>query len=153
MWWIRKGLIWFHRYLGIALSLLFVVWFVSGIGMMFAGGMPRLSLQERLQREPAIDLALIKLSPAEAAARATAGDEEEAGSGQATGRRGGGAALRAVLDRPIYRVAGQNVFADDGSILDGIDSAMAMKVASHFMGGIPMDRMQHTLLEEVDQWT
>ena len=66
MKWLRKGLIAIHRYLGIALSLLFVVWFISGIGMMFAGGMPTLSLQERLQRESTIDLARIKLTPAEA---------------------------------------------------------------------------------------
>jgi len=41
MRWVRKSLILTHRYLGTALGLLFFVWFVSGIGMMYAGGMPR----------------------------------------------------------------------------------------------------------------
>ena len=39
----RKSLILVHRYLGIALGLLFVTWFLSGIGMMYAGVMPTLS--------------------------------------------------------------------------------------------------------------
>ena len=46
----RKAMILSHRYLGIALSLLFVVWFASGITMMYAGGMPRLTPDERLER-------------------------------------------------------------------------------------------------------
>jgi len=37
---IRKWLILSHRYLGIALGLLFVVWFASGIGMIYARGKP-----------------------------------------------------------------------------------------------------------------
>ena len=43
----RRIVILSHRYLGIALSLLFVVWFASGITMMYAGGMPRLTPDER----------------------------------------------------------------------------------------------------------
>ena len=35
---IRRWLILSHRYLGIVLGLLFVVWFASGIGMIYAGG-------------------------------------------------------------------------------------------------------------------
>ncbi len=48
MVWLRKLLILSHRYLGIALSLLFVVWFASGITMMWWGGMPRPTGGERL---------------------------------------------------------------------------------------------------------
>src|SRR5688572_4069832 len=98
---VRKGLIWVHRYLGIALSLLFVVWFLSGIGIVFAGGMPRLNLQERLLREPPIDLSLIKLSPSEA----RAGDGSNEGSAEevmALSPRP--IELRALLDRPVYHV-------------------------------------------------
>ena len=67
----RRWLILIHRYLGIVLSLLFVVWFVSGITMMYAGGMPRLTPQLRLERLPDLDLARVRLSPSEAAERAT----------------------------------------------------------------------------------
>jgi hypothetical protein len=146
MKWFRKGLIGVHRYLGIALSLLFVVWFISGIGMMFAGGMPRLSLQERLQRESTIDLAQIKLSPAEADLAANGGIGGEADFG--TGR----VSIRSLLDRPIYRVGGRLVFADNGQVLDGIDEVMAKEIVSRFMH-VPTDGMQYTLLTERDQWT
>jgi hypothetical protein len=56
MAWFRRFVILSHRYLGIALSLIFVVWFASGITMMWWGGMPRLTADERLDRLPALDL-------------------------------------------------------------------------------------------------
>lgn len=48
----RKCVIVLHRYLGIPLSFLFVIWFVSGIAMIYVGGMPSLSAQARLERLP-----------------------------------------------------------------------------------------------------
>jgi uncharacterized iron-regulated membrane protein len=36
----RRALILTHRYLGIPLSVLFVLWFVTGIAMIYVGGMP-----------------------------------------------------------------------------------------------------------------
>ena len=146
MKWLRKGLIAIHRYLGIALSLLFVVWFISGIGMMFAGGMPTLSLQERLQRESSIDLARIKLTPAEAERAANEGSGDE---GPFTGGR---ASIRTLLDRPVYRVNGRLVFADNGEVLNSIDEATAKQIAGRFMN-VPAGEMQYTLLTSRDQWT
>ena len=64
---IRKSLIVVHRYLGIVLSLLFVVWFLSGIGMMYARGMPRLTPELRLERLDALDLSRIQVTAFEAA--------------------------------------------------------------------------------------
>jgi len=49
---LRKSLILTHRYMGIALSLLAVMWFATGIVMMYAGGMPRLTPQTRIERLP-----------------------------------------------------------------------------------------------------
>ena len=66
MAWFRRFVILSHRYLGIALSLIFVVWFASGITMMWWGGMPRLTADERLERLPALDLRAVRLTPAEA---------------------------------------------------------------------------------------
>ena len=42
---LRRALIFTHRYLGIPLSVLFVLWFVTGIAMIYVGGMPTLSAQ------------------------------------------------------------------------------------------------------------
>ena len=47
---LRRALILTHRYLGIPLSVLFVLWFVTGIAMIYVGGMPTLSAQARLER-------------------------------------------------------------------------------------------------------
>ena len=47
---LRRWLILTHRYLGIPLSALFVVWFASGIVMMYAGDMPGLTPELRCQR-------------------------------------------------------------------------------------------------------
>ena len=49
---LRKWLILSHRYAGIVLSLLVVMWFVTGITMMYAGGMPRLTPEMRLEKLP-----------------------------------------------------------------------------------------------------
>src|SRR5512138_717040 len=70
---LRRTLILVHRYLGIPLSLLFVLWFVTGIAMMYVGGMPALDPTARLERLPSLDLAAVRLTPAEAAAKAERG--------------------------------------------------------------------------------
>ena len=105
MRWVRKSLILIHRYLGTALGLLFFVWFVSGIGMMYAGGMPRLTAELRLLKLPAIDLSQIRLTPVEAVestAQASTGGERRGGG---RGARGGArVTVGAILDRPVYRV-------------------------------------------------
>ena len=105
---VRKWLILIHRYLGIPLSALFVLWFASGIVMMYAGGMPRLTPQLRLDRLPALDLSRVRLTPAEAAERAN------------LGRMPDRASLLMVMDRPAYRFDGSTVFADTGDILEDI---------------------------------
>ena len=70
---LRRALILTHRYLGIPLSVLFVLWFVTGIAMIYVGGMPSLSAQARLERLPPLDLAAVRYTPAEAAALAASG--------------------------------------------------------------------------------
>ena len=126
----RKWMILIHRYLGIPLSVLFVVWFASGIVMINAGGMPRLSPQLRLARLPALDLARVRLSPSEAV--------ERAGLQQSPGR----ATLLTVMDRPAYRAGGATIFADTGEWLAGLELDDARRVASRFMD-VPDDQVHH----------
>ena len=89
---LRRLLIQSHRYLGIALCLLAIMWFVSGFVMMYAGGLPRLSPELRLERMADVDLSKIHLSPGEAVGRL--GDDPG----------GGRVVLLTVLGRPAYRV-------------------------------------------------
>ncbi len=140
----RRWLILTHRYLGIVLSLLFVVWFMSGITMMYAGGMPRLTPQLRLERLPDLDLARVRLSPSEAAERATPGGSPDR------------ATLLTLMDRPAYRFAGQRgvtIFADTGEPLDDVGPTQARTIAARFMN-LPEEQVHDAgMLTRPDQWT
>src|ERR1700754_2607727 len=93
-----------HRWVGVALCVLFLLWFPSGIGMMY-WGMPSVTTQDRLDRMPPLDPAKIVLSPEEAAAKV--GERPSPGQTRLTSFDG----------RPAYRFGGDGgriVFADTG---------------------------------------
>jgi len=150
----RKLVILAHRYLGIALSLLAVLWFATGIVMMYAGGMPQLTVQMRRDRLPNLDLSRVQLSPAEAAAEAVASTESSAPGLPARRLTGGGRVLLlTVMDRPAYRVGGVTVFADNGEVLGEVSLAQARTIASRFVR-MPEERVTHVrTLSRTDQWT
>lgn len=141
---IRKPLIWTHRYLGMALSLLFLMWFVTGIGMMYSRGMPRLTPEMRLARLAPLDFDRVRLSPMEAAGAAGV----LAPSPRTT--------LVTLLDRPAYRFEGGGttiVFADDGEVLRSLTLDQARQIASGFLG-VPLEKVTYReMLSEPDQWT
>jgi hypothetical protein len=142
---LRACLIVTHRYLGILLSIVFIVWFVSGIVMMYAGGMPALTPEQRLERLAPLDLAAVRLTPREAA--------ERSGAGPAVGE----ASLSSTLGRPAYRFRRFDdlgiVFADDGTLLAGLDEADSRNVASRFLG-VAEERISFIrTVTEPDQWT
>ena len=140
----RKIVIVLHRYLGIPLSFLFVIWFVSGIAMIYVGGMPTLSPQARLEQLPALDLAAVRLTASEARERA-----EWRGPAQTT--------LLSVLDRPAYRFSAGagtvTVFADSGELLDVVDVETARGIAARFVGAALGEVELERTVEAVDQWT
>ena len=136
-----RWLILAHRWLGIPLGVLFVIWFASGIVMMYTGDMPRLTPELRLERLPELDFDRIALAPAAAARRARLSP---------TPRR---ASLLTVMDRPAYRFDGVTVFADTGERLGEVGPAAAAAVASRFTGR-PPDAVEYAgTLTEPDQWT
>jgi hypothetical protein len=139
----RRALILTHRYLGIPLSVLFVLWFVTGIAMIYVGGMPTLSAQTRLEHLPALDIAAVRYTPAEAAEQAVSGF--------------GRVALATVLDRPAYRFASPygaaTVFADTGEPLEEIDVDTSRRVAAKFVGAAESDVELLRTVESPDQWT
>ena len=136
-----RWLILVHRYLGIPLSALFVVWFASGIVMMYTRDMPRLTPELRLERLPELDLDRIALAPAAAAGRAHLSPTPRS------------ALLLTVLDRPAYRFDGVTVFADTGERLDAVGPTAATAVASRFTGR-PREAVEYVgTLTEPDQWT
>ena len=140
----RKWLILIHRYLGIALSLVFVMWFVSGIAMIYARDMPRLTPEARLERRAALDLSRVRLTPADAASRVDLD--------QSSGR----VALLTVMDRPAYRFSGRRpvtIFADTGDRMRELREPEILKVASRFLN-LPETSLRHAGVHaSADQWT
>jgi hypothetical protein len=65
---LKRCLIFVHRRLGVALSILFFLWFVSGIVMMY-WGFPGITRTDRLSRAPVLDPGQVRISPEEAYAR------------------------------------------------------------------------------------
>ena len=138
----RRVLIYTHRWLGIAGSLLFVVWFASGIVLMYAG-MPALDPGERLARIPVLDLSTARLDVGEAAVRA------------------GFAPARIVVgmhgDRPAYRFAGgggwTTVYADTGETAGGLDPQQALEIARRFAPEHADTARYDARLTAPDQWT
>ena len=107
---LRKTLVLLHRYVGIIISALVVMWFATGITMMYVGGMPRLTPEFRLERMTPVRAAEVKLTPAQAA------DAAEFGTSPSR------ATLYSILGRPAYRFGGNGgttiVYADTGEVAD-----------------------------------
>lgn len=142
---LQRALILTHRWLGIPLSLVIVVWFASGIAMIYLGGMPRIGPQARLDHLPVLDVRQVHLSPAQAAER-LGGDDAAPGS----------PTLSMVQGRPAYRFhdAGEAiVFADDGTSMQPLDAAAAVRVVTTFLREPAPDLQFVREIEGPDQWT
>src|SRR4051812_11816355 len=89
----KQALIFVHRWLGVVLCLLFLLWFPSGFVMMY-WDYPSITPADRFAHLAAIDPAAIRVTPSEAAAKA---DIEAPGSVR----------LTTFAGRPIYRFGGR----------------------------------------------
>ncbi len=138
---VRKALIYAHRWLGIAGGLLFIMWFGSGLVMMYER-LPSLDPEERLRRLPALDLSNLAVS---------AGD-----ASQSIGFRADRLRVGMLGDRPVYRFARggewSTVFADDGQPLDGLTAEQAMMITREFAPEFADSARYDTHLADADQW-
>ena len=142
-----------HRYLGIVLGLLVIMWFATGITMIYWGGMPRVTPELRLERLQPVDFARVRLTAAQAAERAEI-DQPDVESGFSW--RPGRVTLSTLLDRPIYRFGSRNstvVFADTGELLEELSIEQSAAVAATFARAAPSRVQFVRTLHEVDQWT
>src|SRR5471030_1332519 len=62
---LKRSAIFVHRWLGVALCLFFLLWFPSGIGMMY-WDFPSVTADDRLDRSAPLDPSTIHVSPAQA---------------------------------------------------------------------------------------
>jgi hypothetical protein len=132
-----------HRWLGVAACLFFLLWFPSGIGMMY-WDFPSVTAEDRLDRSAALDPSTIRLSPAEAYAVLN--------QTQAPAR----ARLNTFDGRPVYRfLTGRSeslVFADTGAPQTEVPDPLIARVASGWVGQ-PVTAASVATLTEADQWT
>ena len=133
-----------HRYVGIPMTVFFILWFFSGIVMMYTGGMPADSADERFARRSPIGFTDVALSPPEAARLA--------------GIDPSSATLMQLQGRPTYRFgagAGGDliVFADDGNVFDGLSVEGGLDLV---VQALAVDRGDVEFVETLhapDQWT
>jgi hypothetical protein len=138
----RRVLIYTHRWLGIAGCLVFLVWFVSGIVMMYER-MPRLTAEERLSRLEPLDPSRLRI-PLETAARAANVTPDRVRVGM-------------LGDRPVYRLkaAGRwtTVFADTGELFGELSAREAIAMVRRFVPEHAATVGDASRLEQPDQWT
>src|SRR5262245_58824628 len=138
----KQTLIFVHRWLGVVLCLLFLLWFPSGFVMMY-WDYPSVKPEDRLAHLAALDPATIRFSPAEAAAKA----EVEA---PAVVR------LTTFAGRPIYRFGGRGdvavVYADTGDEQIEITQNDVATIAQMWSGQSVKDARVEAV-EIPDQWT
>ena len=134
-----------HRYLGVAFSALFLLWFLSGVVMMYRD-YPKVKADIRLQKLEPITADRIQLSPMEAQAK----------SGLTTPPQR--IRLNMLEGRPVYRFHGparsqHAVYADTGEGLTTVSVELAQQAAARF-AGLPVAQAKFVgELNEPDQWT
>jgi hypothetical protein len=145
---VRRLLIFVHRWLGVALSVLFTLWFLSGIVMMY-WTYPEVSAGDRLRKAPTLEPARITISPEQAFAAL----EREPDSALVR--------LDSFDGRPAYRVSANGaggrgraaiVYADDGTVNRVVDAAIMDRAAAAW-AGLPRSDAIKQAVEDVDQWT
>ncbi len=141
---VKRSLIFVHRWVGVGLSVVFLLWFASGIVMMY-WTFPSVTVEDRLERLPTLQPAQIHLSPA--AAAATLGESRPPGQVRLTSFDG----------RPAYRFGGGRggwlmVYADDGTLADVVDDPLVDRAAAAWARRPSREAKKETI-EEVDQWT
>jgi hypothetical protein len=138
---VKRALIFVHRWLGVALCIIFLLWFPSAIGIMY-WDFPDVRPADRIAHAEPIDAAKIRLSPAEALAR--------------LGIEGIEPSVRlATFDgRPVYQFddGAYVVYADTGEQQIEVSDAMVRRVAQAWTKQ-PASRARVEQVTEVDQWT
>ena len=140
---LRRYSILIHRWMGVGFCVLFVVWFVSGIVLMY-WDFPRWSNVKRLPGMEVLDASQLQVSPEEAFARL------------ADTRPPDRVRINMLDGRPVYRFHYGNkqriVYADDAAPMQTLDHGGASRIAAAWSRQ-PESLARFEGLREVDQWT
>lgn len=161
-----------HRWAGILLCVFFVLWFLSGIFMMYVE-FPQLTRNEKLAALPRLDFSAAKLTPGQAVARLRAGDFGLIGApdrNRPNSVEQPAAALSEIdslrltmlLRRPLYLIQPEGpaqpraVWADSGEILPAVSAELALRIATDFAQRfLPGQPLAPRYIEQLqtDQWS
>jgi PepSY-associated TM region len=132
-----------HRWLGVALCLLFLLWFMSGIGMMY-WDFPSVTAADHLERSPRLRASAIAVDPAQAFAAL------------GTSKPPAAIRLNTFDGRPVYRFRiGRDdalVYADTGEPHRMVSREMVDRIASAWTGR-PIAEARVEAMLDADQWT
>lgn len=140
----RKLLIYSHRWLGILITVMFLVWTLSGVVLMYYGH-PQITMGERLLRLPPVDFSTATITPAQAAAKA--------------GIKPYRVRLSMFDGRPVYhltRVSIGNwttVYADTGEVLPRMGREQAMNFMKQFAPEYASTMTYDAHLDSPDEFT
>jgi len=144
----RKLLIYSHRWLGIAITAMFLVWTLSGVVLMYYGH-PQITLGERLLRMEPLNVSTVTITPAEAAAKAGI-----------TPFRGPYRMRLSMFDgRPVYRLTRNSignwsaVYADTGEVLPPMGREQALKWMKRLSPEYASTMTYDAYLERPDEFT
>lgn len=138
---LKQALVFVHRWLGVVLCLLFLLWFPSGFVMMY-WDYPSIRPGDRLAHQSALDPATIKVSALDAAKKA---EIEPTGSIR----------LMTFDGRPVYRFGGRDtavVYADTGEEQVEITQESVAHIATAWSGQ-PVSAAHVSAVDVADQWT
>jgi hypothetical protein len=140
---VRKHLILYHRWLGVFFSLLFAMWFLSGIVLMY-WPYPGVNGDLRVEKSEGIRPELVKVSLAEAEKIAQVAKVDRVRLGMLHGR-------------PLYRFHTGRlqtvVYADVAEKFGGLSEGEALAVASAWSGRPAGEAHFDGAMTEEDQWT
>jgi len=140
---LKKLLIFVHRWMGVTLCLLFLLWFLSGMVMMY-WTYPEVTPADRLSRAQVLEASRIRLSPQKAFALL---ESKEAPSDLR---------LEMFDGRPAYKFdfTGEKfiVYADNGEMQTDLPEEMSLRIASAWSGQPPATARVEKI-KEADQWT
>jgi hypothetical protein len=139
---VLRVLLFVHRWLGVALCVLFLLWFPTGIVMMY-WDYPNVTPADRIERAAALRADAITVSLPDALAA----------SGVEQPRQ---VRLSTFDGRPVYRFrSGRDeaiVYADTGELQEQVTRAMADRIAAAWTSR-SVSRPDVDTLTDVDQWT
>ncbi len=140
----RKLLIYSHRWLGIGIIVMFLVWTLSGVVLMYYGH-PQITTGERLLRLEPIDFSTATVTPSQAAAKA--------------GIKPYRVRLSMYHGRPVYRLTRvsignwSTVYADTGEVLPAMGREQALEWMKQFAPEYASTMTYDAYLQSPDEFT